>query len=179
MGFNHFPHLPSKGLQNLRHIKVHGNPKLTSFPKPALLPFIQTLALSYAYHCCQFESITHPINENVQENVIWLSKDSLEASNLNSSYNTLINFNNLKNSFHELNNNMWTLFSNDLKTSHINWSLDKSNFDSELIVDFEKFSPKHAIQCLPHPGKLALRSISCFVLIYWICCLYLNIFLLY
>uniref|UniRef100_A0A1I8PLD6 G-protein coupled receptors family 1 profile domain-containing protein n=1 Tax=Stomoxys calcitrans TaxID=35570 RepID=A0A1I8PLD6_STOCA len=54
LGNNIFPELPSNGLQRLLHLKTHNNPKLRDFPSPETFPRIQTLILSYAYHCCPF-----------------------------------------------------------------------------------------------------------------------------
>ncbi|CAG9133020.1 unnamed protein product [Plutella xylostella] len=54
VGNNRFPSLPAGGLQWLRHLKAHNNPRLKHFHPPQLLPRIQTLVLSYAYHCCEY-----------------------------------------------------------------------------------------------------------------------------
>ncbi|XP_045778149.1 follicle-stimulating hormone receptor [Maniola jurtina] len=54
VGNNRFPVLPASGLQRLLHLKAHNNPALRRFHPPELFPRIQTLVLSYAYHCCEF-----------------------------------------------------------------------------------------------------------------------------
>ncbi|CAH0663833.1 unnamed protein product [Chilo suppressalis] len=54
VGNNVFPWLPASGLQRLLHLKAHNNPHLRHFHPPELFPRIQTLVLSYAYHCCEF-----------------------------------------------------------------------------------------------------------------------------
>ncbi|XP_058985535.1 leucine-rich repeat-containing G-protein coupled receptor 4 isoform X2 [Musca domestica] len=54
LGNNIFPELPANGLQRLLHLKTFNNPKLRNFPSPETFPRIQTLILSYAYHCCPF-----------------------------------------------------------------------------------------------------------------------------
>ncbi|XP_062120985.1 LOW QUALITY PROTEIN: leucine-rich repeat-containing G-protein coupled receptor 5 [Drosophila sulfurigaster albostrigata] len=54
LGNNIFPHLPEAGLSALLHLKTFNNPKLREFPPPETFPRIQTLILSYAYHCCAF-----------------------------------------------------------------------------------------------------------------------------
>lgn len=54
LGNNIFPELPSNGLHRLLHLKTFNNPKLRDFPAPDTFPRIQTLILSYAYHCCPF-----------------------------------------------------------------------------------------------------------------------------
>ena len=56
MGHNRVATFPSVGLENALHIKVHNNPNLREFPMPAAFPRVQTLALSYAYHCCPFQN---------------------------------------------------------------------------------------------------------------------------
>lgn len=42
------------GAEALLHLKTFNNPKLREFPRPDTFPRIQTLILSYAYHCCAF-----------------------------------------------------------------------------------------------------------------------------
>nr|XP_040567878.1 leucine-rich repeat-containing G-protein coupled receptor 5-like isoform X2 [Lepeophtheirus salmonis] len=54
LGENKFSQLPSKGMESVTHLKVHNNPSLRDFPGPERFPLIQSLVLSYAYHCCQF-----------------------------------------------------------------------------------------------------------------------------
>ncbi|KAH8279838.1 hypothetical protein KR054_008254 [Drosophila jambulina] len=54
LGNNVFPELPESGLRALLHLKTFNNPKLREFPPPDTFPRIQTLILSYAYHCCAF-----------------------------------------------------------------------------------------------------------------------------
>ncbi|KAB0799724.1 hypothetical protein PPYR_07604 [Photinus pyralis] len=54
LGNNIFPHLPTAGLERLRHLKTFNNPHLRDFPSPENFPRIQSLVLSYAYHCCAF-----------------------------------------------------------------------------------------------------------------------------
>lgn len=54
LGNNIFPHLPTAGLERLLHLKTFNNPNLREFPPPTDFPRIQTLILSYAYHCCAF-----------------------------------------------------------------------------------------------------------------------------
>lgn len=46
--------LPTAGLRNISDLKVHGNRALVHFPAPDAFPYVQTLALSYAYHCCPY-----------------------------------------------------------------------------------------------------------------------------
>lgn len=72
MGDNVFPELPIEGLKSLNHLKTFNNPKLKDFPPPSAFPKIQTLVLSYAYHCCAFlpfqvnpDTTLSPISETV------------------------------------------------------------------------------------------------------------------
>lgn len=41
-------------MKRVLHLKTFNNPKLREFPPPDTFPRIQTLVLSYAYHCCPF-----------------------------------------------------------------------------------------------------------------------------
>ncbi|KAJ8729091.1 hypothetical protein PYW07_006787 [Mythimna separata] len=63
VGNNVFPWLPGAGLQRLLHLKAHNNPNLRHFHPPEMLPRIQTLVLSYAYHCCEFMPLMEEADE--------------------------------------------------------------------------------------------------------------------
>ncbi|XP_028164626.1 lutropin-choriogonadotropic hormone receptor-like [Ostrinia furnacalis] len=67
VGNNVFPWLPASGLQRLLHLKAHNNPHLRRFHPPELLPRIQTLVLSYAYHCCEFMPLMEEAAEGAEE----------------------------------------------------------------------------------------------------------------
>ncbi|KAI8441213.1 hypothetical protein MSG28_009436 [Choristoneura fumiferana] len=54
VGNNVFSWLPGGGLQRLRRLRAHNNPRLTHFHPPHVFPHIETLVLSYAYHCCDY-----------------------------------------------------------------------------------------------------------------------------
>ena len=54
LGVNQFPDFPSRGLDNVLHLKAHNNPNLKDFPGAARFPRVRSLVLSYAYHCCSF-----------------------------------------------------------------------------------------------------------------------------
>ena len=78
LGNNLFPELPSEGLEGVVHLKTFNNPNLREFPGPESFPRVRTLVLSYAYHCCQFSSLTvstgHPnsaLESSLQEDVIY------------------------------------------------------------------------------------------------------------
>lgn len=95
VGKNVFEHLPTKGLERLLHLKTFNNPNLRQFPTPEHFPRIQSLVLSYAYHCCSFlppesseddpppssesslhESVIFPANENEFDMTLWNSSMS-------------------------------------------------------------------------------------------------------
>ncbi|KAB7498857.1 hypothetical protein Anas_04598, partial [Armadillidium nasatum] len=54
LGNNHFPELPSVGLERVVSLKAHNNRHLRIFPGPSSFPSVHSLVLSYAYHCCPF-----------------------------------------------------------------------------------------------------------------------------
>lgn len=95
VGKNVFEQLPTKGLERLLHLKTFNNPNLRQFPSPEHFPRIQSLVLSYAYHCCSFlplqpsdddpppsaetslhESVIFPANENDFDMTLWNSSMS-------------------------------------------------------------------------------------------------------
>lgn len=78
LGVNLFSEFPSKGLENVLHVKTHNNPSLKDFPGTARFPKVRSLVLSYAYHCCQFmpstyENVLHDYADfdNLQETVFF------------------------------------------------------------------------------------------------------------
>lgn len=77
LGNNIFPVLPTEGLQKLLHLKTFNNPKFREFPPPKTFPRIQTLVLSYAYHCCAFQALvaSNSIDSlhDIQESIIFPS----------------------------------------------------------------------------------------------------------
>lgn len=88
LGNNVFPHLPVKGLQKLLHLKTFNNPNLKEFPNPDSFPKIQTLLLSYAYHCCAFLSLsktTTSLLPPLQDSVIFPKDTEFDMSLWNSS----------------------------------------------------------------------------------------------
>lgn len=89
LGNNMFPELPSNGLSRLLHLKTFNNPKLRNFPSPELFPRIQTLVLSYAYHCCSFIPLVAMAATRkpplVQETVLFPSDTDFDMSLWNNS----------------------------------------------------------------------------------------------
>lgn len=91
LGNNIFPTLPIRGLAGLLHLKTFNNPALREFPSPERFPRVQTMLLSYAYHCCSFlsieveESVTRsPVRES-----ILFPTDDFDSSLWNSTFSDI------------------------------------------------------------------------------------------
>ncbi|XP_011298255.1 lutropin-choriogonadotropic hormone receptor isoform X2 [Fopius arisanus] len=87
LGNNVFPTLPTTGLVSVLHLKTFNNPALREFPKPENFPRVQTMVLSYAYHCCSF--LSNEIDEevtksSVEESVVFPDDNDLELGLWNS-----------------------------------------------------------------------------------------------
>lgn len=90
LGNNIFPTLPTDGLDRLLHLKTFNNPKLRVFPEPEMFPRIQSLVLSYAYHCCAFlplvpSGIPTKFPPKVHESVLFPTDNEFDMSLWNSS----------------------------------------------------------------------------------------------
>ncbi|CAG2055907.1 unnamed protein product [Timema podura] len=88
LGNNVFSNLPSDGLNRLLHLKTFNNPKLREFPSPENFPRIQSLVLSYAYHCCAFLPLTpaeSPPKPPLHEAVLFPTDNEFDHSLWNSS----------------------------------------------------------------------------------------------
>nr|CAD7428697.1 unnamed protein product [Timema monikensis] len=88
LGNNVFSNLPSDGLNRLLHLKTFNNPKLREFPSPENFPRIQSLVLSYAYHCCAFLPLTpaeSPPKPPLHESVLFPTDNEFDHSLWNSS----------------------------------------------------------------------------------------------
>nr|AAF66608.1 glycoprotein hormone receptor II [Drosophila melanogaster] len=89
LGNNIFPELPESGLRALLHLKTFNNPKLREFPPPDTFPRIQTLILSYAYHCCAFLPLVAMSSQKktsqVQEAVLFPSDAEFDMTLWNNS----------------------------------------------------------------------------------------------
>nr|XP_046911235.1 putative uncharacterized protein DDB_G0282133 [Dermatophagoides farinae] len=70
LGHNKFPELPTAGLMKIMEIKVHGNRNLRDFPPIESFPYVQTLAMSYAYHCCPYLGRMQVINPEIVDSII-------------------------------------------------------------------------------------------------------------
>ncbi|PSN50292.1 hypothetical protein C0J52_02861 [Blattella germanica] len=87
LGNNLFPELPSRGLDRLLHLKTFNNPNLREFPAPENFPRIQSLVLSYAYHCCAFLPLipAEPPKPNLHEAVLFPTDNEFDMSLWNNS----------------------------------------------------------------------------------------------
>lgn len=129
--------MPTKGLQNVIEIKTHNNPELVDFPTAKEFPKVQTLVMSYAYHCCQFMPSTfeHFIPDyeedyNTLTEEIYLPGDyGLDQWN-----NSEILWKNTNETSKDFWDNVGTLMINNVGP--------KSTFTT----------PRPGIQCLPAPG---------------------------
>jgi len=88
LGNNLFPELPAFGLNGIIHLKAFNNPNLREFPGPDSFPHVRTLVLSYAYHCCPFNSVRyslgpHPnsgLESSLQEDVIYPTDKDFDSA---------------------------------------------------------------------------------------------------
>lgn len=89
LGNNVFPALPTLGLSGLLHLKTFNNPALREFPAPERFPRVQTMVLSYAYHCCSFLSVEveDPVTKSsVQESILFPTDNDFDMILWNSSF---------------------------------------------------------------------------------------------
>ncbi|XP_006570260.2 lutropin-choriogonadotropic hormone receptor isoform X2 [Apis mellifera] len=89
LGNNVFPVLPTLGLSGLLHLKTFNNPALREFPAPERFPRVQTMVLSYAYHCCSFLSVEveDPVTKSsVRESILFPTDNDFDMSLWNSSF---------------------------------------------------------------------------------------------
>ncbi|XP_076618443.1 G-protein coupled receptor rickets isoform X2 [Colletes latitarsis] len=92
LGNNVFPALPTQGLSGLLHLKTFNNPALREFPSPERFPRVQTMVLSYAYHCCSFLSleVEDPVTKSsVQESILFPTDNEFDMSLWNSSFSDI------------------------------------------------------------------------------------------
>ncbi|XP_076163087.1 G-protein coupled receptor rickets isoform X2 [Ptiloglossa arizonensis] len=92
LGNNVFPALPTLGLSGLLHLKTFNNPALREFPSPERFPRVQTMVLSYAYHCCSFLSVEveDPVTKSsVQESILFPTDNEFDMSLWNSSFSDI------------------------------------------------------------------------------------------
>ncbi|XP_034190951.1 G-protein coupled receptor rickets isoform X2 [Osmia lignaria lignaria] len=137
LGNNIFPALPTLGLSGLLHLKTFNNPALREFPSPERFPRVQTMILSYAYHCCSFLSIEveEPVTKSsVQESILFPTDNEFDMSLWNSSFTDIwpqLNF----------------TYPGNLP-SYVEDYFEEQNNRATLPA---QTLPSH-VQCLPQPG---------------------------
>uniref|UniRef100_T1IXW6 G-protein coupled receptors family 1 profile domain-containing protein n=1 Tax=Strigamia maritima TaxID=126957 RepID=T1IXW6_STRMM len=158
LGNNRFSTLPSTGLINLRHLKTFNNKFLKEFPPSTSFPKIQSLALSYAYHCCEFLTLSHPDashqSMDVNEVIIWPPKDKLPDLSLWNANNTDIwpGFENLTANFGEFADDIWGNFGPDYTYPSNLPQLVEEYFEDYKSQHINEPTARQGIQCIPKPG---------------------------
>ncbi|XP_032663831.1 lutropin-choriogonadotropic hormone receptor isoform X1 [Odontomachus brunneus] len=157
LGNNVFPTLPIRGLAGLLHLKTFNNPALREFPSPERFPRVQTMLLSYAYHCCSFLSVEveEPVtNSPVRESILFPTDNEFDASLWNSNSSDIWpQLDNLTDKFGSQINELWANFGSDFTYP--------GNLPSYVEDYFEELESRTTpttrtisshIQCLPQPG---------------------------
>ncbi|XP_015432125.1 PREDICTED: lutropin-choriogonadotropic hormone receptor [Dufourea novaeangliae] len=157
LGNNVFPALPTLGLSGLLHLKTFNNPALREFPSPEQFPRVQTMVLSYAYHCCSFLSIEvedSVTKSSVQESILFPTDNEFDMSLWNSSFADIWpQLNNMTDKFGSKINELWAKFGSDFTypgnlPSYVEDYFDEQNNRVTLPA---QTLPAH-VQCLPQPG---------------------------
>ncbi|XP_066589502.1 lutropin-choriogonadotropic hormone receptor [Prorops nasuta] len=160
LGNNLFADLPIEGLSSLLHLKTFNNPALKDFPLPELFPRIQTMVLSYAYHCCLFlhkdladRAITVPA---VRETVIFPDSNAFDMTVWNSSFaNTWPRPNKTEESPTLLTNRSWINYGTTYEENYGSYLEENygESYDEQRNYLHPRESPPTArVQCLPQPG---------------------------
>ncbi|XP_035218752.1 follicle-stimulating hormone receptor-like, partial [Stegodyphus dumicola] len=168
LGANSFPKLPTQGLENLRQLKTFNNRNLKEFPPVETFPRINTLALSYAYHCCEFiasagrRTSSPRSSTSLQETIVWLSKDDVDMASWKNSNLTDIwpgseeqmLHRNFSTKFEELANQLFKTFGRDYTIPD-----NLAQYAEEYFEDYksafnneENPLARFSLQCLPEPG---------------------------
>ncbi|EDW57572.2 leucine-rich repeat-containing G-protein coupled receptor 5 isoform X2 [Drosophila virilis] len=182
LGNNIFPHLPEAGLRALLHLKTFNNPKLREFPPPDTFPRIQTLILSYAYHCCAFLPLVamsaQRKTSQVQEAVLFPSDAEFDMTLWNNSMMNI--WPQMHNLSKQLGAAMHDLWDSPLNNYNLNEDLQQSPTGSQSASSYmEEYFDEHdvsgpgtgygfgtglfsgitaddlqpgSVQCLPMPG---------------------------
>ncbi|XP_017465103.1 PREDICTED: leucine-rich repeat-containing G-protein coupled receptor 4 isoform X1 [Rhagoletis zephyria] len=178
LGNNIFPELPSAGLNKLLHLKTFNNPKLREFPAPDTFPRIQTLILSYAYHCCPFIPLVAMSATKkpplVQEAVLFPSDSEFDMSLWNNSMMDIWpQLQNLSKKFGNQMHDIWDNFGQDFNypgntptyveeyfeeentgttTTATGMASSFAGFSTGLFGTVDTEIAPGSIQCLPMPG---------------------------
>ncbi|KAG8267744.1 protein-hormone receptor activity protein [Homalodisca vitripennis] len=148
-----FPVLPTAGLDRLLHLKTFNNPRLREFPPPESFPRVQSLVLSYAYHCCVFLPLVpaDPPRPPLKESVLFPTDNEFDMSLWNSSLTDIWpQLQNLSKKFGTQINELWDNFGSDFT-----YPGNLPAYVEEYFEDQEKQQndlPPGRIQCLPAPG---------------------------
>ncbi|XP_076753852.1 G-protein coupled receptor rickets isoform X4 [Xylocopa sonorina] len=157
LGNNVFPALPTLGLSGLLHLKTFNNPALREFPAPERFPRVQTMILSYAYHCCSFLSLEaeDPVTKpSVQESILYPTDIEIDMTLWNSNFTDIWpQLNNMTDKFGSQINELWANFGTDFTypgnlPSYVEDYFEEQN--SRATVPTQTL-PSH-VQCLPQPG---------------------------
>ncbi|KAK0162554.1 hypothetical protein PV327_006322 [Microctonus hyperodae] len=158
LGNNIFPTLPIIGLSNLIHLKTFNNPALREFPSAERFPRVQTMVLSYAYHCCSFLSIeleSSMIKTSVQESVFFPTDNEFDISLWNSSLTDIWpQLHNLSKKFGSQMNELWDNFGSDFTYPGNLPAYVEDYFEDQIgkmTLPSAQTLPTH-VQCLPQPG---------------------------
>ncbi|KAK3914592.1 Leucine-rich repeat-containing G-protein coupled receptor 5 [Frankliniella fusca] len=155
LGNNLFPGLPPAGLERLLHLKTFNNPNLRDFPAPAHFPRVQTLVLSYAYHCCPFLPLIPaeaPPKAPLHEAVLFPTDNEFDMSLWNSSLTDIWpQLQNLSDKFGTQINELWDSFGADF-TYPGNLPAYVEEYFEEQENRQQTQESTGRIQCLPLPG---------------------------
>ncbi|XP_073994058.1 G-protein coupled receptor rickets isoform X3 [Rhodnius prolixus] len=156
LGNNIFPTLPTDGLDRLLHLKTFNNPKLRSFPSPDKFPRVQSLVLSYAYHCCAFLPlipVEPPPRTPVHESVLFPTDNEFDMSLWNSSLTDIWpQLQNLSKKFGTQINQLWDNFGTDFTYPGNLPAYVEEYFEEQEYNNKQTDPPPAKIQCLPTPG---------------------------
>lgn len=160
LGKNLFAHLPTKGLQNIRQIKTFGNPDLKEFPEPEEFPKVHTLALSYAYHCCQFQALkqapTYKPPTSLQETIVWLQKEDVDMSIWSTNTtDTWSGAGDNSTKMAEFLNTLWKTYGKDYPIPDNIAQYAEEYFEDykAAITGDENAYVRYPVQCLPQPSE--------------------------
>ncbi|CAG9766983.1 unnamed protein product [Ceutorhynchus assimilis] len=158
LGNNVFPHLPSAGLEKLLHLKTFNNPNLREFPPPEDFPRIQSLVLSYAYHCCAFLPLipSHP-PPVAKDIIVFPDIDDIDLNIWNSSVDLWPSQQNITKSFGSKFEAIWENIRSDFTypgnfPSYMEEYISEEDLPVRFPGDSLLTEIPGKIQCLPLPG---------------------------
>ncbi|XP_055637267.1 follicle-stimulating hormone receptor isoform X2 [Toxorhynchites rutilus septentrionalis] len=158
LGNNIFPTLPTTGLARLLHLKTFNNPNLREFPAPECFPRIQTLALSYAYHCCSFAPLMAsttkvPKHHPIKEEVLFPTDNEFDMSLWNNSYNDIWpQLHNLSKKFGTQINDLLHAYGPEYYPGGMPTYPEEYFEEEGGVTHAVPTSQPGSVQCLPEPG---------------------------